>query len=155
MELAPISAVTGLGEVLRFRFASMLASIMCGAFARERAIKARRAEMQRLEVDRNEANSRVQEITRLLEAVDDISALAYADSLAELLALHRDLRRIEMLLAQLDTSGSCPYRMCLCGFGVASCHPQTRPQGSGIAAAESINGFHSSCIAQTITLPLH
>jgi len=80
------------------------ADLVFGAFARERAIKARRAEVQRLEIDRNEANTRVQEITRLLEAVDDISALAYADSLAELLALHRDLRRVEMLLAQLDTS---------------------------------------------------
>ena len=80
------------------------ADLVFGAFARERALKARRAEMQRLEVERNEANTRVQEITRLLEAVDDISALSYADSLAELLALHRDLRRIEMLLAQLDTS---------------------------------------------------
>jgi energy-coupling factor transporter ATP-binding protein EcfA2 len=80
------------------------ADLVFGASARERAVKARRAEVQRLEIDRNEANTRVQEITRLLEAVDDISALAYADSLAELLALHRDLRRIEMLLAQLDTS---------------------------------------------------
>jgi energy-coupling factor transporter ATP-binding protein EcfA2 len=80
------------------------ADLVFGAFARERAIEARRAEVQRLETDRNEANARVQEITRLLQAVDDISALAYADSLAELLALHRDLRRIEMLLAQLDTS---------------------------------------------------
>jgi len=80
------------------------ADLVFGAFARERAIKARRAEVQRLEIDRNDANTRVQEITRLMEAVDDISALAYADSLAELLALHRDLRRIEMLLAQLDTS---------------------------------------------------
>jgi energy-coupling factor transporter ATP-binding protein EcfA2 len=80
------------------------ADLVFGAFARERAIKARRAEVQRLEIDRNEANTRVQEITRLLEAVDDICALGYADSLAELLALHRDLRRIEMLLAQLDTS---------------------------------------------------
>ena len=78
--------------------------LVFGAFARERAIKARRAEVQRLEIDRNDANTRVQEITRLMDAVDDISALAYADSLAELLALHRDLRRIEMLLAQLDTS---------------------------------------------------
>src|ERR1035438_5998293 len=41
---------------------------------------------------------------RLLEAVDDLGALTYADSLAELLALNRELRRIEMLLAQLDTS---------------------------------------------------
>jgi hypothetical protein len=80
------------------------ADLVFGAFARERAIEARRAEVQRLEVERNEANTRVQEITRLMEAVDEISALAYADSLAELLALHRDLRRIEMLLAQLDTS---------------------------------------------------
>ncbi len=79
------------------------ADLVFGAFARERAIRARRAEVHRLEIDRNEANSRVQEITRMLEAVDDISALTYADSLAELLALHRDLRRIEMLLAQLDT----------------------------------------------------
>jgi len=80
------------------------ADLVFGAFARERAIKARRVEVERLEVERNEANTRVQEITRLLEAVDEIAALAYADSLAELLALHRELRRIEMLLAQLDTS---------------------------------------------------
>ena len=79
------------------------ADLVFGASARERALQARRAEVQRLEVDRNEANSRVQEIARLLEAVDDVAALSYADSLAELLALHRDLRRIEMLLAQLDT----------------------------------------------------
>jgi energy-coupling factor transporter ATP-binding protein EcfA2 len=80
------------------------ADLVFGAFARERAIQARRAEVQRLEIERNDANTRVQEITRLMEAVDAISALAYADSLAELLALHRELRRIEMLLAQLDTS---------------------------------------------------
>ena len=80
------------------------ADLVFGAFARERAIEARRSEVQRLQIERNEANARVQEITRLLEAIDEISALAYADSLAELLALHRALRRIEMLLAQLDTS---------------------------------------------------
>ena len=78
--------------------------LVFGAFARERAIKARRAEVQRLEIDRNDANTRVQEITRLMESVDNISSLVYADSLAELLALHRDLRRIELLLSQLDTS---------------------------------------------------
>src|SRR5260370_15788301 len=80
------------------------ADLVFGAFARERAIRARRAEVQGLETERNEANTRVQEMTRLLEAVDDLEALTYADSLAELLALHRELRRIEMLLAQLDTS---------------------------------------------------
>src|SRR6202041_3716909 len=44
------------------------ADLVFGAFARERAIKARRPEMQRLEVERNEANTRVQEIARVLEA---------------------------------------------------------------------------------------
>ena len=80
------------------------ADLVFGAFARERAIKARRAEVARLDTERNEANTRVQEIARLLEAVDDLSAVTYADSLAELLALHRDLRRIELLLSQLDVS---------------------------------------------------
>lgn len=80
------------------------ADLVFGTFARERAIAARRAEVDKLEVERNDANVRVQEIARLLEAVDDLNALTYADSLAELLALHRDLRRIEMLLAQLDIS---------------------------------------------------
>jgi hypothetical protein len=80
------------------------ADLVFGAFARERALKARRAEIERLEIERNEANARVQEITRLLEAVDDLAELAYADSLADLLALHRDLKRLEMLLEQLDTS---------------------------------------------------
>ena len=80
------------------------ADLVFGAFARERAIEARRTEVQRLDLERNEANARVQEGARLLEAIDEISALSYADALAELLTLHRDLRRIEMLLAQLDTS---------------------------------------------------
>jgi Putative exonuclease SbcCD, C subunit/P-loop containing region of AAA domain len=78
--------------------------LVFGAFARERALKARRADVARLETERSDANARVQEMARLLEAVDGLSALTYADSLAELLALHRDLRRIEMLLRQLDVS---------------------------------------------------
>jgi hypothetical protein len=44
----------------------------------------------------------MQEAARLLEAVDHLAALTYADSLAGLLETHRELRRVEMLLAQLD-----------------------------------------------------
>ena len=87
-----------------FRCDMQDADLVFGAFARERAIKARRAEVVRLETERNEANVRVQEIARVLEAVDDLAPLSYADALAKLLALHRDLRRIEMLLGQLDVS---------------------------------------------------
>jgi energy-coupling factor transporter ATP-binding protein EcfA2/uncharacterized coiled-coil DUF342 family protein len=87
-----------------FRCDMQDADLVFGAVARERAIRARRAEVTRLETERNEANLRVQEIARVLEAVDDLATLTYADSLAELLALHRDLRRIEMLLGQLDVS---------------------------------------------------
>jgi energy-coupling factor transporter ATP-binding protein EcfA2 len=94
----------GSANYAMFRCDTPDADLVFGAFARERAIQARRADVRRLESERNESNARVQEIARVLEAVDDLAALTYSDSLAELLSLHRDLRRIEMLLTQLDTS---------------------------------------------------
>jgi uncharacterized protein YdbL (DUF1318 family) len=78
------------------------ADLVFGAAARERALQARRAEVDKLQADRHEANARMQESARLLEAVDHLTALTYADSLAGLLETHRELRRVEMLLAQLD-----------------------------------------------------
>jgi hypothetical protein len=94
----------GSANYAMFRCDMADADLVFGAFARDRALKARRAEVVKLDAERNDANTRVQEIARLLEAVDALSAVTYADSLAELLALHRDLRRIELLLAQLDIS---------------------------------------------------
>jgi uncharacterized protein YdbL (DUF1318 family)/energy-coupling factor transporter ATP-binding protein EcfA2 len=78
------------------------AHLVFGAAARERALRARRAEVDKLQADRHEANARMQEAARLLEAVDQLAVLTYADCLAGLLETHRELRRVEMLLAQLD-----------------------------------------------------
>ena len=80
------------------------ADLVFGAAARQRALQARRTEVGKLEMERHEANARMQESARVLEAVDQLAALTYADTLTGLLELHRELRRIEMLLAQLDLS---------------------------------------------------
>jgi energy-coupling factor transporter ATP-binding protein EcfA2 len=94
----------GSGGYTLFRCDKADADLVFGAAARERALLARRAEVQRLDSDRLEANTRMQESTRLLEAVDRLVPLTYADSLARLLDLHREIRRVEMLLQQLDIS---------------------------------------------------
>jgi energy-coupling factor transporter ATP-binding protein EcfA2 len=95
----------GSGGYTLFRCDVPDADLVFGAAARERALNARRAEVERLNVERQDANTRMQESARLLEAIDQLVPLAYADSLAALLDLHRDIRRVEMLLQQLDVGG--------------------------------------------------
>ena len=92
------------GNYTMFRCDMADADLVFGAAARERALQARRIELERVHADRQEANVRLQEITRLVEAVDQIAALVYADSLAVVLDLHRESRRIDALLAQLDVT---------------------------------------------------
>jgi hypothetical protein len=94
----------GSGGYTLFRCDKPDADLVFGAAARERALLARRTEVQRLDNERMEANARMQESTRLLEAIDRLVPLTYADSLARLLDIHRDIRRVEMLLQQLDVS---------------------------------------------------
>ena len=94
----------GSGNYAMFRCDVADADLVFGAAARERALQARRVELEKLHADRQEANSRLQDIARLVEAIDSLSALAYADSLANVLDLHRESRRLVALLAQLDTS---------------------------------------------------
>src|SRR5690606_4365864 len=78
--------------------------LVFGAEARERALQAKRGELARLMQDRQDANERMQESQRLLEAIDLCGPLGYADAFARVLELHREIRRNEMLIAQLDVS---------------------------------------------------
>ncbi len=94
----------GSGNYAMFRCDIADADLVFGAAARERALQARRIELEKLHGERQEANVLLQDITRLVEAVDALSALEYADSLANLLDLHRESRRLVALLAQLDTA---------------------------------------------------
>jgi energy-coupling factor transporter ATP-binding protein EcfA2 len=78
--------------------------LVFGAAARERALKAKRTELDRLTQERQEANERIQESKRLVQAIDSLASLGYADALTDVLELHREARRHELLLAQLDVS---------------------------------------------------
>ncbi len=94
----------GSGGYAMFRCDVPDAELVFGAGARERALHAKRVELEKLHADRQEANTRLQEMTRLMEAIDSLSALTYADSLAAVIGLHRESQRIAALLARLDVS---------------------------------------------------
>ena len=92
----------GCGGYAMFRCDIADADLVFGNAARQRALQARRSEVDRLHGERQEANTRLQEILRLSEALEKLSPLSYADQLASVLDLHRDSVRIEMLLSRLD-----------------------------------------------------
>ena len=92
----------GCGGYAMFRCDIADADLVFGNAARQRALQARRIEVDRLHGERQEANTRLQEILRLSEALEKLSPLSYADQLASVLDLHRDSVRIEMLLSRLD-----------------------------------------------------
>ena len=94
----------GSGNYSMFRCDIGDADLVFGSAARERALRARRIELQDLMTARNEANERMQETTRLLETVDKLQALNYGDTMMQMLSRHRDIRATELLIAQLDVS---------------------------------------------------
>jgi energy-coupling factor transporter ATP-binding protein EcfA2/uncharacterized protein YdbL (DUF1318 family) len=94
----------GSGGYSMFRCDLSDADLVFGVAARERALQAKRAELNKLLQDRQEANDRLQESQRLLEAVDLIGPVRYAQALEAILDLHRNLRRVDLLLSQLDAS---------------------------------------------------
>ena len=94
----------GSGSYAMFRCDIPDADLVFGVAARERALKARRAELEDLIVARQEANERMQESARLLDAVDKLKALTYGEAMSGVLALHREIRAAELLIGQLDVS---------------------------------------------------
>lgn len=94
----------GSGAYAMFRCDIPDADLVFGAAARERALAARRQELEQLSRARQDANEQMQESSRLLDAVDRLQPVGYADGLNAVLSLHREIRAIEMLLAQLDVS---------------------------------------------------
>lgn len=94
----------GSGNYAMFRCDIPDSDLVFGAAARERALRARLVELQDLTASRQTANDRLQETTRLFESVDKLKSLSYADSMTKAIALHRDIRAAEMLLAQLDVT---------------------------------------------------
>ena len=92
------------GNYAMFRCDIPDAELVFGAAARERALRAKRAELDELDLARQQTNERTQQSHRLLQAVDTLHVLTYADAIASVLEVHRAVRRTEMLLTQLDVS---------------------------------------------------
>ncbi len=76
--------------------------LVFGAAARERALKAKQEELEQITAQWQSANDSMQDAARLLKAVDGLQRLDYADAIAEMLNIHRELKKLENLLAQLD-----------------------------------------------------
>jgi len=78
------------------------ADLVFGHGARHRAMKAKQLELEKLDSEWQQANEQMQQVRQLLRAVNELKPLSYADRLAEILALHRELQKLETLLNQLD-----------------------------------------------------
>jgi uncharacterized protein YdbL (DUF1318 family)/energy-coupling factor transporter ATP-binding protein EcfA2 len=94
----------GSGNYSMFRCDIADAELVFGAAARERALAARRQELEQLLRARQEANDQLQDTARLFESVNALQILTYADVMGAVLAAHREIRAIDMLLAQLDVN---------------------------------------------------
>jgi len=78
--------------------------LVFGAGARERALKAKQAELGHIIQEWQLSNDLMQLSKRLLQAVDGLQPLSYADTITDMLAVHRELQKLENLLDQLDLS---------------------------------------------------
>lgn len=78
--------------------------LVFGAAARERALAAKQAELEAIELEWNGANDRLQRDAALLRAVDALQPSAYGEALREVTALHARLEENAALLEQLDLS---------------------------------------------------
>jgi len=78
--------------------------LVFGDSARERALKAKQEELEKLTEDWQQANDQMQVTTQLLGSVNGLKSVHYADTITDMLAIHRDLQKIESMLQQLDLS---------------------------------------------------
>jgi hypothetical protein len=80
------------------------ADLVFGAAARERALAAKREELDAIEIEWNQANDRLQSGVALLRAVTALKPSSYADRLDEVRGIHRAMEENAVLLGQLDLS---------------------------------------------------
>jgi energy-coupling factor transporter ATP-binding protein EcfA2 len=92
----------GSGGYTLFRCDLSDGELVFGAAARERALKAKRAELEQIVADWQQASERMQESGRLLAAVDALAAVSHADTVTAMLESRRESARLDALLAGLD-----------------------------------------------------
>jgi len=94
----------GAGGYSMFRCDLPDSDLVFGLAARERALKAKQEELSSLNEAWQLANDRMQRISRMLANVKKLRTLNYADTITRMLAVHRELQKLENLLSQLDLS---------------------------------------------------
>jgi len=92
----------GSGNYAMFRCDLPDSELVFGQGARERALEAKRRELQALTHEWQQACDRNKEVSELLKAFDSVVPLRFADILQEMLSRHRELRTAELALEQLD-----------------------------------------------------
>lgn len=92
----------GSGNYTMFRCDLPDSELVFGQAARERALAAKREELEQIVADWQRADQRMQESGRLLGAIDALAPVSHADSVTAMLEIRRDLLRLEALLENLD-----------------------------------------------------
>ncbi|HVK98400.1 MAG TPA: ATP-binding protein, partial [Dongiaceae bacterium] len=80
------------------------AELVFGQSARERALVAKRQELETLLAQMQGQQEQVEAVQQLFKAVSGVQSIAFGRTLQEMLDTHRQLKRAEQTLAQLDTT---------------------------------------------------
>jgi len=94
----------GAGGYSMFRCDLPEGELVFGVAARERALKAKQEELASLNEQWQQANDQMQQVNSMLDNVKKLRPLDYADAITHMLEIHRELQKLENLLAQLDLS---------------------------------------------------
>jgi hypothetical protein len=91
----------GSGNYTMFRCDLPEGELVFGQAARERALAAKRQELEQILTDWRQADQQMQESARLLGAVDALAPVSHADRVTDMLSIRRDLQRLDALLENL------------------------------------------------------
>jgi DNA polymerase III delta prime subunit len=94
----------GSGNYALFRCDIDDSELVFGQAAREKALLAKQNELQALQVEWQKSSDYANESQLLLQSVDQMKAVSYADQLQGMLSLQRKLQSAEQSLKQLDLS---------------------------------------------------
>lgn len=78
--------------------------LVFGVAARQRALQAKRVELEQIAVARHQAQETLEQAVRLLQAVDGLKHNCYSDVLHAVLSAQRQLEEVDNLLQQMDLS---------------------------------------------------
>ncbi|MEJ2618739.1 MAG: SbcC/MukB-like Walker B domain-containing protein [Candidatus Thiodiazotropha sp.] len=92
----------GSGNYAMFRCDLPDSELVFGQAARERALVAKRHELEGILAEWQQADQRMQASTKLLKAIDGLAPVSHADSVTAMLEIRRDLQRLDALLENLD-----------------------------------------------------